>query len=153
MSEGMEGDKVKTTKKWAIALGAILVLWLLVSLALPPKLHAKSEDGKWKAVYNVSNTAKGFWSGDLYWEGVEGKITALQFFENDQQLTGDIEISESDYINLSAEESCEFVFMGEEPKESSDYSLLIRWENEGEEFEQTLVFDKEKRLFVVPRFE
>ena len=43
--------------------------------------------------------------------------------------------------------------MGEEPKESSDYSLLIRWENEGEEFEQTLVFDKEKRLFVVPRFE
>ena len=143
---------MRTIKKWTIALSVILVLWVLISLAMPPELHAESEDGKWKAVYHVSNTAKGYWSGDLYWEGAEGQITTLEFFENDQQLTGDVR-SERDYIHLSAATSYEFAFMGEEPDDSSDYSLLIRWENGGEMFEQTLIFDKEKRLFVIPRFE
>lgn len=116
---------MRTIKKWTVALSAILVLWVLISLAMPPELHAESEDGKWKAVYHVSNTVKGFWSGNLYWEDAEGEMTTLQFFENDQRLTGDVR-SERDYINLSAETSYEFAFMGEEPNDSSDYSLLIR---------------------------
>lgn len=147
----MEDGGMKTKKRLLLVIGSILVVWIGVSLTLPPKLQAESRDGHWEAEYDVGNSAKGVWRGTLYWDNVEGEITSLDFYKDEQILTGDLKWSADEYINLNKSNQTEFIYLGEVPKESSEYTLRIKWINEGEEFEQILKFKEKKRFFVVPK--
>lgn len=147
-----ESEEIKVrAKKWAFLVVVFLVLWVSISVTLPPRLYAESEDGKWEALYDVDNSAKGTWSGNLYWDAMEGEITLLQFYENEEQLTGDVDMSPEDYIDLSTAGHDEFVFLGTAPFPSNEYKLLIKGVNEGKAFEQMLEFKNKRRFFVIPK--
>ncbi|WP_214888811.1 hypothetical protein [Exiguobacterium sp. s142] len=142
---------MNTPTRLLVVLRLILLVWIGVSLTLPSKLYAGSSDGQWEAEYDVGNSIKNIWRGQLYWDGMKGDITALDFYRDGQLLTGDLDWSPHEYIDLAATDQTEFIYFGEVPTDSSEYTLRIKWRNEGEEFEQVLSFKDKKRFFVIPK--
>ncbi|TCI25402.1 hypothetical protein EVJ32_10605 [Exiguobacterium sp. SH5S4] len=136
-----------------LILGFIVIVWIGVSVSLPPKLEATSDDGRWKAEYNVGHSAKGTWKGDLYWKNVEGKMTSLVFYQDGDILTGDLVWSPAEYVDLNTLNQTEFIYLGEKPKKDATYTLHIKWLENGKEFEQVLDFNEKRRLFVIPRLD
>lgn len=134
-----------------LILSLALVIWLTVSLALPPKLEAASKDGRWKAEYNVGNSAKGTWTGNLYWEDLDGKMTSLVFYKDGDLLTGDLVWSPAEYVDLNTVNQTEFIYLGEAPQKDATYTLHITWLENEKTFEQILEFNEKRRLFVIPR--
>ncbi|MCC5892035.1 hypothetical protein [Exiguobacterium sp.] len=133
-----------------VSIGVVTLLlgtWMIISLTLPPKLVASSNDGKFDAVYTVSHSLKETWAGQVEWDESEGVIVNLSFYENDTQLTGEIV---GDPIEMLQSNSYEFAFLGAEPNPDSIYTLRISVEEKGERHEEILTFKPRKRLFVLP---
>ncbi|MFC0562255.1 hypothetical protein [Halalkalibacter alkalisediminis] len=127
----------------------LLVVWVVISMLLPPNLKAESKENGWKAIYTVDNSLKKTWAGNLSWEKRQGKLLDVRFIENGKVISY---MNTEDQVNMKENDKREFAYLGQKPIEKNTYQLYIHWEEDGEKYEETLEFKPVKRLLVIPKF-
>ncbi|UGB30518.1 hypothetical protein [Metabacillus sp. B2-18] len=126
-----------------------LVSWVIYSLNQPPEWEGYSQNKDWKTTFKDERSPKGFWNGNLTWNGKETvTISNVILTKNGTELHS-VDSKEEvenghNYNYLTTTETIE--------NKKDEVLLTINWNDKNGSYEEVIRLEPKIRYFVVPLF-
>lgn len=126
-----------------------LVSWVIYSLNQPPEWEGYSKNKDWKTTFKDERSPKGFWNGNLVWNG-KGTVT----ISNVILTKNGTEVHSVDSkVELENGQNYNYLTTTEKIENKKDEVLLmINWTDQNGSYEEIIRLEPKLRYFVGPAF-
>lgn len=141
-------QKLKRLNKLKVLIALFILGWFIYSIIHPPIWVGQSADGNWRIVYDEYYKPKDTWKETAHWRGKHNiNVTYIESMIN-ESVHSPLSVGERE--EMSPNSKYEYGVFGPRLESDSDYTVTIRWEQDGEIFEENIEMKPRKRWIVIP---